>query len=82
MQIPKLRRGHAYILLVRATKVVEDAHELLRMREGQRPQQNAVHHAESGDIGANSQRQRQHRNNRKPGALEQHSERVAQVLDE
>ena len=63
-------------------KVVEDAYELLRLREGQRPQQNGVHHAEGGDIGTNAQRQSQHRNNRKPGAFEQHAERVAQVLDE
>jgi hypothetical protein len=52
------------------------------MREGQRPQQNGVDHAESGDIGANPQRESHHRNHRERGAFEQHSERVAQVLDE
>ena len=82
LQIPKLRRGHADVLFVRAMKVVEDAHELLGMREGKRPQQNGIHHAERGDVGANPQCQSQHRNNRKSGALEQHSECVAQVLDE
>src|SRR5260370_40175857 len=34
LQIPKLRRRHAFILVVRATKVVEDAHQLFRMGEG------------------------------------------------
>src|SRR4029077_20594215 len=42
LQIPKFRCGHSYILLVWATKVVEDAHELVRMRERQRAQQYGV----------------------------------------
>ncbi len=82
LQVPKLRCGQAYILLVRATKVVEDADELFRMRKWQGAQQDGVDHAESGHIGANPERQRQHRNNCEPGALEQHSERITQVLDE
>src|SRR5580704_9417940 len=82
LQIPKLRCRHAHILLVWATKVVEDAHEFLWMREGQRPQQNAIHHAESRDIGANSQCKSQHCHGRKAGVFEQHSERIAQVLEE
>ena len=52
------------------------------MREGQRPQQNSVDDAENGDIGANAERKGQHGNNGKAGLFEQHSERVAQVLDE
>ena len=52
------------------------------MRKWQRSQQDGIDDAESGDIGANSQSQCQHRNNCEPGALEQHSERIAQVLDE
>ena len=82
LQIPNLRCGQAYILFVRATKVVEDAHELFGMRKWQGAQQDGVDHAESCNIGANPERERQHRNNCEPGALEQHSERIAQVLDE
>jgi hypothetical protein len=63
-------------------KVVEDTHELLRVREGQWAEQNGVHHAESGDVGTNSQYKSQYRDNGKSGAFSQHSERVAQVLDE
>jgi hypothetical protein len=39
-------------------------------------------HAEGGDVGTDSEGKSQHRNNREPGALEQHSQRVAQVLKE
>src|ERR1700722_6728708 len=51
------------------------------MREGQWPQQNAVNHAESGDVRADPQSKSQHRDSCEPRALRQHPQRVSNILE-
>ena len=55
-------------------------HELLGVGERQRPQQDRVHDAEDGSIGANGERQDQDRQRRKSRLPPHRPQRVAQVL--
>jgi hypothetical protein len=80
LQVPQLGRRHPNVFFVRTTQIVENAHELLGMGKGQGPKQDAIHHTENGDIRANSQRQRQHGDDREASALKKGSNPVAQVL--
>jgi hypothetical protein len=51
------------------------------MREREWPQQNGVHHAESGDVGANPQCKSQHSDKCERGTLNQHPESVSNILE-
>jgi hypothetical protein len=63
-------------------EVAEDAYQPLWLREGQRPQQHPVHHAEHRAVGADAQRQRQHRRQREARTLTKDAQRVARILEE
>jgi len=82
LQVPKFRRGHAHVRIIRSAQVVEDANQLIRFREREWPKQNAVDDAEGRNVGADAERECDHRNEQEAGALEQDAERVSQVLDE
>ena len=59
-----------------------DRHQPVGVGIRERPQQDAVHHAENGRIRADTQRQRQHRDGGEAGVFPQCPESVAQVLRE
>src|SRR5580704_19401459 len=48
--------------------------------KGKRAQQNRAHHAEGGDVCADTECERQDRDGGKAGSLDEHAEGVAQVL--
>ena len=62
--------------------VCRHPHELLRIAKGQGPQQDRVHDAEDGDVGADAQRQDQHGDRRKSPVASQRAQRVPQVLQQ
>ena len=59
-----------------------DAHQLLGMRIGERPQKDAVHQAEDGGVRANTERQREDGDRRKSRIAPQQACAVAQVLNQ
>ncbi len=80
--VPKLRDGHANVLGVGATQIVEHAHELGGMWEGKRAQQDSVNNTERSNIRADAKRQGEDRDQGEAGSLEQHAAGVADVLQE
>jgi len=54
--------------------------QAVRLGKRQGTQQHRVHHAEHGRVGADAQRQREHRDGGESGAIEQHAERKAQIV--
>ena len=63
-------------------RLLEHAHDAVGLFVGQRLQENPVHEAENGDVGAHADGQRQHRNRGKPAAVLQGACGVAQILTE
>jgi len=59
--------------------VVAQPHQLLRMADRQRPQQCLIEQRENGGVGADAQRQREHRHQCKTGRLQQLTDSVTKV---
>ena len=57
-----------------------NAHQLFRLRIGQRPQQYRADHRENCGVGADAERQRQHDDGCEPRRLAQHPQRIADIL--
>ena len=53
--------------------------KLLRLAIGKRPQQHAVHHRENGGVGADAEREREHRYGGEAGILAQHAQTIANI---
>lgn len=77
LDVIEIRTGHR-----RAPPVgqMKDPDDLMRILVRQRLQQNGIDDAEDGCVGADPQRQRQQRDDRESGALEQTPNGVADVL--
>ena len=56
------------------------AHDLARLMQGQRIEQDRIYNAEYGGVRPNSKRSSHHRQGRKPWSLPQPAKLVAQVL--
>jgi hypothetical protein len=74
-------REHHLEMVLRGEMTGED-HELVRVAIGQRPQQHAVDDAEDGAVGADAERQRQHRRQRHAGGAAQHARGEAHVFEQ
>ena len=82
LEIPEFGRGHADVFFIGAAKVVEDADELLGLREGQRAEEDGVDDGESGDVGADAERESEGGDEGEDGGFEEDAEGVAEVLEE
>jgi hypothetical protein len=66
--------------LIEGRPAAPDHHGAVGVAPRQRPEQHGVHHAENGGIGADAERQRQHRNAGKTGVAAEGARAEAQVL--
>ena len=69
--------GQGVVRTVRGFHV--DAHEAIRLRVGQRPQQRRVDEAEDGDGCADAERERKHRYGREARRVAEGAKRVSKV---
>jgi hypothetical protein len=74
----RVRDGHGRHLLA----PLAEAHEPVRVFEGQRPQQHAVDDRKDRRVRADAQRERENGDRREAGLLEQHPKSVPNVLPE
>ena len=58
-----------------------DLHELFRVRDGKRPKHHGVDQRKDRRVRPDAQRERQHCDERERGAVAQHANRVARVVD-
>ena len=80
LPVEEVQRRDAVALALR--RLLEHADDALGLVVGQRLQQNPVHEAENGDIGADADGQRQDGDDRKSPAVLQRASGVAQILAE
>src|SRR5471030_2932136 len=77
-EIQEVSRGHREVVPLGPD--AEDADQAIRLRIGQRLEQDAIDHAENGAVAADGKRQNEHRNRRETGVLTQGAKSVMKVL--
>ena len=79
-QVHKIREAERAAAFIVAHVRAGDGDEALRLGEGQRLQQDGVHHAEDGGVGADTDGQGENGHGGEARAFRQHAERVTQIL--
>ena len=72
-QILELRNGQADVLHARAAQIVKDSHQAFRMLEWKRAQEHGIDHGKDGDVRADAERQRKHRDRGESGSFQKSS---------
>src|SRR5215467_1125972 len=75
------RRWKPVLCVGQLRKITPEHHDAIRILKRQRPQECRIHDAEDRGVGANSQRESEHRNRGKAGPLYQTAKAVTNVLN-
>ena len=74
------RPGNVRAIETAFRKRTPDAHELLRLRIGKRPEKECVNRGEKDGVGADAECERDDREDREPGLAEQLAQSVTEVI--
>ena len=82
--VSRVRRRDArlHVTLTLLVSPLAEANQFLGTRIRQGAENDGVHQAENGCVGADTERERQHRYSREPGILAHHAQSIAKVLQQ
>jgi hypothetical protein len=82
LPVQKVKRGNSVPRVRISRRLLQNAHDPIRIRVRQRLQKNAIYKTENGRVGAYSNCKRKERHGREPGALLRHAQRISNVLQQ